>query len=343
MFGRILFRYGVLASFGTLIAAPHLLIDRVQAIAAPASGSPSCVAVPEDEPPGRSTASKNAKEGGKKGGKKGEAKENGFLRIRRTDRGRAVAMETSITTYEVPSKSGKPAVVDLIGAIHVGEKSYYESLNGQFASYDALLFELVAPEDIKIPEGTKLESRSGVGALQTALQTFLGLEYQLDRIDYSKTNFVHADMSPEQFAQSMKDRGESFLQMMFRMMGQGMALQGAQGAGGGDAQLLIALLRRDRATLKRVMAEQLSGMDETLGAIAGPDGSSTIIHERNKKALEVLRRELDSGKTRLGIFYGAGHLADMESRLIKDFQAVKRSKEWLVAWDLTKDHSQDSK
>ncbi len=287
----------------------------------------------QDKGQGQAKGKKDTKE-------KKEPAESEFLRLRRSERGRAVAMETSITTYRVPTKDGQHATVDLIGAIHVGEKTYYDGLNEKFTEYDALLFELVAPEDIKIPEGTKLESRSGVGALQTTLQSFLGLEYQLECVDYSKANFVHADMSPEQFAQSMKDRGESFFQMILRMMGQGMAMQGRNGTGGAsDAEILFAIIRRDRATLKRVLAEQMSGMDDALGALAGPDGSSTIIHERNKKALEVLRRELNDGKMRLGIFYGAGHLADMQERLLKDFKATKVSSEWVLAWDLTKDHS----
>ena len=53
----------------------------------------------------------------------------------------------------------------------------------------------------------------------------LGLEHQLDCIDYTKKNFVHADMSPEEFNKSMTERGESFMQMFLKMMGQSMAQQ----------------------------------------------------------------------------------------------------------------------
>ena len=37
-------------------------------------------------------------------------------------------------------------------------------------------------------------------------------------IDYKKANFVHADMSPDEMAKSMKDRGESIWTIMLRMM-----------------------------------------------------------------------------------------------------------------------------
>ena len=56
------------------------------------------------------------------------------------------------------------------------------------------------------------------------MKNVLKLEFQLDCIDYSVPNMVHADMSPEEFSQSMKDRGESFLKMFLRAMGQAMAL-----------------------------------------------------------------------------------------------------------------------
>ena len=37
--------------------------------------------------------------------------------------------------------------VDLVGAVHVGDKAYYQELNKLFKNYDAVLFELVAESD----------------------------------------------------------------------------------------------------------------------------------------------------------------------------------------------------
>jgi hypothetical protein len=266
-----------------------------------------------------------------------------YVRVRRDERDRAVSLDTAVVRYTPPEGEGE-IVVDLIGAIHVGELSYYEDLNERFAEYDALLFELVAPEGIEFQEGQKLESNSPIGALQGGLKNLLGLEFQLERVDYAKPNFVHADMSPEQFAQTMKDRGESFFQLILRLMGQSMAIQGKQKASGiSDVQVLMAVLRQDRVLLKRLLAEQLDGMEGHLSVLGGPDGGSTIITERNKKALEVLRRELAEGKKKIGIFYGAGHLSDFDTRLKEEFQFEPVEKTWLPAWDLTRDHSQNAR
>ena len=63
-------------------------------------------------------------------------------------------------------------------------------------------------------------------------------------------------------------------------------------------------------------------------------GGSVLITERNKKALKVLKKQMAAGKKRIGIFYGAGHLDDMDKRLRKDFGLKPVAITWLTAWDL---------
>ena len=124
--------------------------------------------------------------------------------------------------------------------------------------------------------------------LQNGLKNLLGLEHQLEYVDYGKENLVHADMSPDDFSKSMQDRGESFWTMFFRLMGEGISKQAKYESQGKsfDADLLLALFDKDRAPrLKRIMAEQFEDLEATMAAFNGPDGS-TIITERNKVALE---------------------------------------------------------
>jgi hypothetical protein len=54
--------------------------------------------------------------------------------------------------------------------------------------------------------------------LQQGLKNALELTFQLDEIDYQAGNFVHADMTPQEFEQSMAERGESLLSIMWGMM-----------------------------------------------------------------------------------------------------------------------------
>ena len=260
-------------------------------------------------------------------------KNSNYLRILQNDDDEPIAMQTSVVSF-VRREDGAPSVVvDLIGAVHVADKKYFKELNKRFTEYDALLYELVAPEDNNVPEGGS--SQHPVGQMQQGLKAMLELAYQLEEIEYTKKNFVHADMSPEEFARVMRDRGESFWQMMLRMMGSALATQNGKGRSS-DSDLLFALFAKDRALrLKRVMSTQLRDLDGVMAAIEGPNGS-TIIGERNKKALDVLRREMAKGKTRIGIFYGAGHLPEMEKRLAEEFGLYVDTKsiQWLTAWDM---------
>ena len=261
-----------------------------------------------------------------------------FLRLRRDDDKQPVALETSVTHYV--SKPGRdPAIqVDLIGAVHVGEHQYYDQLNELFKSYDVVLYELVAPEGTRVVAGQP-RGRNPVSFLQNVMKDVLKLEFQLDRIDYTRPNLVHADMSPTEFSQSMKDRGESFLTLFFRLLADSLATQAKQGneRGGSDIELLVALLAKDRSyRLKRIMAEQFENMEGQMSSLSGPNGS-TLITERNKKALDVLRNQIGQGKRHMAIFYGAGHLSDMERRLAADFGLQKDSQRWLVAWSITRE------
>ena len=86
--------------------------------------------------------------------------------------------------------------------------------------------------------------------------------------------------------------------------------------------------------LKRIFAQQFENLDMMVAVFEGPNGS-TLITVRNKKALEVLSREIEQGKRRIGIFYGAGHLVDMEKRLLADFGLRRSGQKWLLAWSLT--------
>jgi hypothetical protein len=151
-------------------------------------------------------------------------------------------------------------------------------------------------------------------------------------------------MSPEDFSKSMDDRGDNFFAMFFRMLGRGIAQQSRQQAlaqsgqrarGANDAELLMAMFDPKRShKLKQLMAEQFEDLEGMMSVFEGPDGS-TLISERNKVALQALREQIDAGKTKIAIFYGAGHLPDMEKRLLSDFDLRRQGERWCVAWRLS--------
>jgi hypothetical protein len=262
-----------------------------------------------------------------------------YIRITRDGADEPLALQTAVVHF-VPAEDSSTAAakadlrVDLVGAVHVGEKSYYDALNKAFENYDVVLYELVAPEGTRVPKGGR-SSGHPIALLQNGMKDLLGLEHQLQLVDYTKENMIHADMSPEDFAKSMEEREESFIGMFARMWGQAIAQQSSQKNRTSDFDVLAALFSSDRAgTMKRVMAEQFENVEGVMQALEGPDGS-TIITERNKVALKKLAEQIAAGKKKIAIFYGAGHLGDMEKRLVSDFELKRSGEDWLDAWILT--------
>ncbi len=112
-----------------------------------------------------------------------------------------------------------------------------------------------------------------------------------------------------------------------------MAMQAA-GKGDNSMSMLMAMFSKNKEIkMRRAFADQMRELETGMIMFEGKDGS-TIIDHRNAKCMEVLQREIDSGKKNLAIFYGAGHLADMQRRLISDFKMKRGGQSWLTAWKL---------
>ena len=275
-----------------------------------------------------------------------------YIRIERNARKLASALQTSVIRFanseEFPDK-----VVDLIGAIHLGETAYYKEFNRRFAEYDTLLYEAVIPEEA-LQQGLRpgghgtgrslsddeawTESKVGlatISALQIGMKDVLGLEFQLAGVDYTPDNFVHADMTQEEMEESMARRGESFSEMLAREMAKAAVQQQQRNPLAVNLDLVLSILSSDRQYRVRRIAAVEMVKASTGDIFATSDGTSTIITERNIKALNVLRRELKKVKNQqLGVFYGAGHFADMEQRMVDELGFERVAEEWITAWEL---------
>lgn len=244
-------------------------------------------------------------------------------------------LDTAVTTYE---KDGVKVI--FYGAVHIADRAIYQEMNKRFKTCDALLYELVGPEDYRPTKDRESTGFNPIAMLQLGMKQSLGLTFQLDEVDYQPENFVHADMTPEEFQSSMLEHGESLMSIMFDMMVNGMQTQREQqdadeqsGKPEAAFDLVKAFRSREGQHLMRVtFAAQLEQMEMMA---AGGDGS-TLLEGRNEKCLKVLRREIGKGKKRLGIYYGAAHLPHMEQRLVEDMGFKKVAHEWLVAWDCKK-------
>lgn len=250
-----------------------------------------------------------------------------FLRIDTAPTGEPRALQVAVAGYRAPDGTE----LDLVGAVHVADAAYFRALNRAFDDYDVVLYELVGEPDAITRDAPR--GASMIGWMQGGMKDVLGLTFQLDEIDYRREHFVHADMTAEEFSSSMRERNESVLQLMFRAWLTGMATQTPEQAAAAQADLLKVLFADDRQhALKTMFAEQLADQKDLLDAMAGPD--STLIVQRNLKALDVLERVRGEGHERIALFYGAGHFPDFHQRLVNELGYRPTGLTWLDAWRL---------
>jgi hypothetical protein len=240
-------------------------------------------------------------------------------------------LEVGIGTY----KNDAGVTVHLVGAVHVGDAKYYADLDKLFESYDALLYEMVKPKNAGAPARGQKGGGSMISMFQRLLKDVLELDYQLDGIDYSKKNFVHADLDAEEFERLQEERGESILGLMFQQLIRDLA-KSAEGKATaknqpGIGELIEAFSADDRGKrLKLIMGRSMGDMEEQIAGFQG----TVLVTERNKKALAVLKDAIRSGKKNIGVFYGAAHMPDLEMRLA--LMGFKRTgMEYKVAWDIS--------
>ena len=258
-----------------------------------------------------------------------------FIRIQRNENRDPVALQTAIAKY-VPAGGEKGAEIDLVAVVHIGEQAYYERLNKEFEKYDALLYELVAPEGNKPPKGGEMKSDNPLAMLQQGMTFFLGLEHQLEVVDYRKSNFIHADLSPEGMKKAMKERGDDEMTIILGVIADLLRKRNLD-ADKPEPQApdisLTDLLNPKK--FKRIMAQQFedAGGDVSLGGTI----NRLLVEDRNKACIKVLQQQLTAGKKKIAIFYGAAHMPDFDKRLKEDFGMKRTESEWITAWNLADD------
>ena len=270
-----------------------------------------------------------------------------FTRIVPARGQRGEQLQTAIMQYELPSTAGRPAArVALVATLHLAEPGYYEQLSKRLMSYDRVLYELVLSDD-------KPVISRGIGHLISVYVTAFVLNYvedtfnlafQLDVIDYSKRNFVHADVT------------EDDLEAEYARLAANPELAALPPAVTGDssagAYSVDEFLERELSidNLLRILfssGEQRLNRVRSLLAHAllieeDADLNPVILRFRNNHVLKVLSRALTErgaggggqGKRTVAIFYGAAHMPDLAATLRRSYRAKLVSVEWLPAWFL---------
>jgi len=238
----------------------------------------------------------------------------------------------SVLNY-VPAGRDRLLEVDLISAVHIGDPAYYEELNRRFRDYDAVLFELIAPDDALDPN--RMDKRNGIlSTTQVGMMKLLDLSFQLDEINYDAANFVHADLSPEEMRASMEARGESLYVYFWRIFFASMNEYAKDPLGLRDMEILSSAIASGQDNSFKVLAAYEITNVKLAGDMLGNDADNAVIGARNERAIEVLEKEIEGGARRIGIFYGVAHMPDLEERLLDQIGLHYDGTEWVDAWQL---------
>jgi len=249
-------------------------------------------------------------------------------------------LQTAVNTY----RNGDGVEVDLVAAVHIGEQNYFQTLNDYFSPRDAVLYELVAEAENR-PDGTPQPQGGGlVSFLQRSLTDLLSLHFQLDSINYSRANFIHADLEPDELLQVMEAKGESLLSSFMALVVADMnyrenSRQAGRSASDQDwtlASLLRVLSAPDRqVALKYLMARGLASTGDFMSSLEAAEAPDmTLLHDRNEAAIQVLDATLlNHAVTNISIYYGAAHMAGLEQAL-QQRGFVLQSQRWLTAWSI---------
>ncbi len=237
-------------------------------------------------------------------------------------------LQAAVVTLKNPAG----VTVRLVAAVHIADRAYYQQLNQLFRQEDVVLYEMVKPKGMA-PPGPGESTGSGVSMIQRFLKDALRLDFQLDDIDYSAPNFVHADLDAETFFRLQKQRGESMLSLMLDMMLKNLSKQPDPNAPEPTLADLIAIFTDPDGArqAKLMLARQFSDIDSVVAGLNG----TVLLTERNKAAVAGLKQALGQGKRNIAIFFGAAHMPGIEERLEQDLNFKQVGVTWVKAWDLT--------
>jgi hypothetical protein len=251
-----------------------------------------------------------------------------------------VALQIAARRF-VPAK-GRGPVVWLSGASHVGESNYFASLQRHLDAQALVLFEGVGAKDKKARFNPDEEV-----SIQHTLAASLGLVFQLSAIDYDRPHFRNSDLTIAQLQQLLAGgtgtnrtgrgggtgSGEEFQQLLQIMDGSsflGTLLHAGLKLIGSSPKLqaltkvmLIEILGQLRGDLS-----QLKGVPPEIQRLL-----EVIIRERNQVVFDDLKAAIraPSPPRSISVFYGAGHMADLERLLREELRYRPADEIWLTA------------
>jgi hypothetical protein len=266
-------------------------------------------------------------------------------------------VELQIAAREfLPAHRGQPAIW-LTGVSHIGESNYYAKLQAHLDAQTLVLFEGVGAAEAQehtlnnkptAPTASPrtnqpVRTAENSGSLQYTMAESLGLVFQLDAIDYQRPNFENCDLSITQLRELMAEQetasGSTGVSESFE------GLLGLMGGGSLMDSLLQGALRLLGTNPKFQALGRLALID-LLGEIQGDPTRlqglppelkqllEVLLQKRNQNVIATLKQERAEvgGQGSISVFYGTGHMPDLEQRLRRELRYRPAREIWFTAF-----------
>ncbi len=253
-----------------------------------------------------------------------------YAKSAKTDKG-IVQLSTAAQRL---TREGKPDIW-LVGAIHIGSKDYYQSLQKLLDQNSMVLYEGVKPGEKKDPAEAKPSEQGESQAATTkktpiyqVLSDALGLQFQLVSIDYSKPSWKNCDLTwaeMDKLNQEAKAKGGS---------GQLDQIKQLLDPNSPMAAMLTQMLQTATpGTKEGIKLLLVTKAGQTEGTGFDPATEAIVVKARNHVVMDRVEFELTAPTPlkSIGIFYGAAHLDDMEKTLTSKYGYKLAEKKWFLA------------
>ncbi len=259
----------------------------------------------------------------------------------------------------LPARHPGPAIW-LAAVMHVGQPDYYRALQRFLDARTVVLYEGINPEArprhahpstaaaTNLPLPSAQTDTNAPYSMQSTLARSLGLVFQLEAIDYDRTNFLNSDLSILQIQRIMAAQAPT-------------AAPGQKGASNASFNTLlqimdgstflgslfkigmqfIALNPKLQALAKLALIEAVGRLKGDLSDMRGVPQDwkqliKVLIEARNQNLMADLNSELKkippSGS--IAVFYGAGHMDDLEKRITVRLHYLPADELWLTAFSV---------
>jgi hypothetical protein len=259
----------------------------------------------------------------------------------------AGGVQLEIAARQFAPRRGRGPTVWLTAVSHLGDATYYQSLQTHLDACTQVLFEGVGASDKNFGRQRSGAERAAApgSSLQSQLAQALGLQFQLEAIDYDRAQFQNSDLGVAELRELMArplpgaqgaaadEAARSFEQLMAVMQGEGLFSRFL-----GVGLRWLGTQPRYQALAKLSLMEMIDRVQGDLDSLGSLPGGMrellrVLIEERNAKVLADLRGAVATAQRgdSISIFYGAGHMSDLEVRLRTDFGYEPRGEIWFPA------------